>query len=347
MIRYVQNKPINYARIEQLLDQSRQAGVFTNNGPVKQLLEKKLETLFGLDKSKRVVCTSSGASALYVLMNLFEKKLGKKLKWVTPAFNFPAATVNRLDTEILDIELEGYSLPLSCLSDYDGIVITTLFGTLPLHLPKIITYCQNNNKILILDNASSPLTNLNNQNINSLGSAAIGSLHHTKYLGFAEGGFAVIPHDLYNELNALTNFGFNDARKYCNYASNAKMSDVSAAFALSHIESYDIEKHLKIQQTYISEISNLSGVKVFNLSENPQDKVVYGNMPVVFAKPINHLVFRDVGIEANKYYAPLKPLPNSQNLFDRIINFPLYSDLSDYDLDMIFKKIGIEAKKCS
>lgn len=348
MIRYVQNKVINYKRIQELLDLSSKAGVFTNNGPVKQLLEKHLEkTLFSTTPStKRVACTNSGASALFVLISLFEKRAGKPLKWVSPAFTFPAASVNRLQTDILDIELETYTLPISSLGPYDGVIITTLFGTTP-DLNKIEKYCKEHNKILILDNASSPLSIYNGRNINDYGDATIGSAHQTKTLGVGEGGFAVVPSNLYDEFNYLTNFGFNDERKYHNLGSNAKLSDIAAAFILSHMETYDLDTHIKIQNKYIEAINNMTGVVVFNKDEIAKSgihRLVYGNMPVVFDKPISHLVFRDVGIESNRYYKPLIPAPNSDFLFNRIVNFPLYSTLTDYELSIILKKIEIESK---
>lgn len=358
MIKYVQNKPINWDRIQTLLSESEQAHAFTNSGPIKQKLETLLEAKLDLNKNRRVVCTNNGTSALYILVSLFEKRVGKELKWATISFNFPAANVNRLKTNLLDINLEldgkniWYDIPLNIISDYDGLIIPTLFGTAPYNLLELDNYCRNNSKILILDNASSPLTkyanieNLEkaNSNINNFGTACIGSLHHTKYLGHGENGFAVIPAELYDEFNSLTNFGFTDDRKFNNLASNAKMSDISAAFAFSHIVDYSIERHLKIQNEYVEELEKISNVKVFN--KNKDWQIVYGNMPIVFNKPISHLIFRDIGIESNKYYKPLASFPSSNWLFDRIINLPLHASLTDYDLNLILKKVEIEAKNC-
>ena len=73
---------------------------------------------------------------------------------------------------------------------------------------------EKNDKILILDNASSPLSLLRGKNISTLGDATFGSLHHTKYLGFGEGGFAVIDSKNYRELNSITNFGFKGRKKF-------------------------------------------------------------------------------------------------------------------------------------
>lgn len=352
MIKYVQSKPIDYERIQSLLNHSVQAHTFTNGGPVKQLLEKKLSELFNLDSNHRVICTNNGTAALFILLSMYEKITDyPDLKFATPAFNFPAAVVNKLKVEIFDLELVehdhsiSYRIPIEILKEaqHDGYIIPTLFGTVPTNFEELIRWCETDSKILILDNASSPLTNKNGKNINTFGSSSMGSGHHTKYLGFAESGFAVIPSQHYDLYSRLTNFGFDDNRKHCNLASNAKISDIGASFVLAHIETYDVEKHLRIQKKYIEALHNIKGVKVF--AESNDWNIVYGNMPVCFKEEISHLVFRDVGIECNKYYKPLVAFPESEKLYKRIINLPLHAGLTNYDLSLILKKVEIEAKK--
>lgn len=171
------------------------------------------------------------------------------------------------------------------------------------------------------------------------GNISIGSLHHTKYLGYGEGGYLVVDAEYEALANALVNFGFQDSREYKPYATNGKMSDIAAAFALQHITSYDLEKHMQMQTRYLSHIAGIEGVEPFNYSSG----VVYGNMALLFDKPIDHLRFRDVGIEANKYYKPLDKLPNSLALFDRIINLPLHAGLTNYEIESILNKVEYEA----
>lgn len=342
MIKYVPFKPLFFDRVKDLLQESEQTHMFTNNGPVKQKLEDVLHEKFNLGSDKRVAVTCNGTSALFILISLFEINAQKPLKWVTTAFNFPAATVNRLTTSVVDIiSPDCATISLANIDKYDGVIIPTLFGTIPPLLEDLENYCRSNNKILILDNASSPLSKFKDKNINEFGNACIGSTHHTKFLGHNEGGFAVVPTDMYDSFCHLTNFGFSDDRNYNNYGSNAKMSDISAAFTLSHIETYDSGEHIKVQNKYKKRIDKIEGVEIFNYSS----QVVYGNMPIIFSKAISHLIFHDVGIQANKYYKPLKSLPNSTELFSKIVNFPLYSTLSDYELNLILKKIEIEAAK--
>lgn len=339
MIRYIPAKEINLKIVQKYLEESKKAHLFTNNGPVKQRLELSLEDLFSLDSEiRRVACTSSGTSALFVLISLFEKHAGKPLKWATSAFNFPAAVVNKLSTDVIDLNEDLKTFDVKNFDKYDGIILPTLFGTLP-NIEEIEKYCISTNKFLILDNASSPLTTLNGRNINTYGDGCIFSLHHTKYLGVGEGGGAVINPEFYDDFISLTNFGFSDDRQFNALASNAKMSDIAAAHILSY--KYNILEHIVTQNYFLENIAPISNVECYNYSEG----VVYGNLPLVFKKPISHLSFRDIGIEANKYYKPLKELPNSKELYSRMINLPLNSYLTDFEIDLILKKIIIESER--
>lgn len=346
MIRYVQTKSIDFGRVKELLSESVSANIFTNDGPVKRKLENTLHKLFELGPDRRVVCTSSGTSALFIAISLLEKKACAKLDWVTPSFNFPSATVNRLDTKIKDIGLDNYSLSKESLyygladQPYSGLIIPTLFGALP-DLTIFEEHCKKHGGYLILDNASSPLSFYKGKRINNYGDVCIGSLHHTKYLGFGEGGYLVVSSEDYALANSLTNFGFLDIRTYKNAATNGKMSDIAAAYALSHVESYDIDKHLKVQAHLVDGITDIPNVEVFNYGVTDD---VLGNFPLLFKNPTSHLGFRDVGIEANKYYKPLQDTPNSTWLYERMVNLPLHSDLTDYEVSIMLKKVAYEAK---
>jgi dTDP-4-amino-4,6-dideoxygalactose transaminase len=345
MINYIQNKSINFSNIEELLKKSAKLNLFTNGGPVKAELEHYLAQLLEVDEDKTIICMSSGTAALHALMFLYEKKYEKEhgnthpLRWATISYNFPSAVVNLCNTDIIDIELHknGYSIPLDDLKAYGGFIFPTLFGALPQNLQECLDFCEEHKIIIILDNASSPLSSFNRTNICNIGTASFGSLHHTKYLGFGEGGFAVVDKDDYLAIEAIANFGFYQNRDYISRASNFKMSDVSAAFILSHIKQYSVEKHLRVQDNLCQKLLEV-GIEPFAYDTN----IVYGNLPIAFEQPTSHLVFRDYGIEANKYYQPLAATPHSKTLFDRMVNFPLYADLSTYEINKLVSQIAYQ-----
>jgi dTDP-4-amino-4,6-dideoxygalactose transaminase len=341
LINYIKNKKPNYENIKNLLVDSEEKNHFTNNGPVKIRLEKYLHSFLKIDKSKKVLCVANGTLALHAIDYYLKLKQHKKIKWITPAYTFPSCAIGGMDTKILDINLNDFCIleeELLKENNYDGLIITNLFGAYP-DIDKWEKFCKDNNKILILDNASSPLSKYKDINISNYGDFSFGSLHHTKIIGFGEGGFIICNEEDYDGLTSAITFGFKGNRIYNENSSNYKMSDVQAAFILDHLMSFDLQKYLSIQNIFLNEIK-FDGASVFNKKED----LVYGNLPIVFHKPTNNLLFKDLGIDAYKYYLPLKQLPNSLFLYDRMVNFPLNENLREEEIEIIIKAIKRQAK---
>lgn len=339
MITYVPRKNINYKRVEELLNISSKINHFTNFGPVSKLLERKLEELLNIDTNKRVICFSSGTAALHVVKSLVDNS-----SWAVPDFNFPSVAVgcgNYSDVDIYDIDRNTYTIPLDTknLHNSDGIILTNLFGSY-VNIDEWRKFCTKNGQTLIFDNASSPLSEYDGTNICNLGDYAIGSLHHTKYLGFGEGGFAVIPEGEYKYAQAISNFGFDDSRQFKANSSNFKMSDISAAFILQHIEQYDIKRHCEVQEQILSNIKNISNIEILGYKYG----VVYGCLPIIFPKEIDHTYFKTLNVDAQKYYKPLTDCYNSTDLYSRIVNFPLNAYMTEKDINTIVHAIEIGAE---
>jgi dTDP-4-amino-4,6-dideoxygalactose transaminase len=339
MINYIESKAIDYEKVKDLLSISQALNHFTNNGPVKGSLEKKLAKLLNISCDKKVVCFNNGTTALHAIMFLCRKKYNAT-KWITPAFTFPSAVVGGegiADVSICDIDQGTFTLPMDelLLKDVSGVIITNLFGATS-DLKAWEDFCRANNKFLILDNASSPMSAINGVNICNFGNYSFGSLHHTKFLGFGEGGFAVAPKEDYNALNAIANFGFYDAREHDKLSSNFKMSDISAAFIIQHIDNYDLDKHIEIQNVILDGIKDKNKARPLGYTS----EVVYGNLPIIFLDKTDHNSFKSFSIIAQKYYKPLKALPNSMMLYDKIVNFPLYSSLKENEVNGIIDAIN-------
>jgi len=340
MIKYIQNKKIDYSLFSKILEKSQKTNQYTNRGPAKFALEKKLEDILEIQKDKCVICVANGTLALHALLFFYEKRGLKRS--VSPSYTFPSCNVGGIKPYLVDIDKKTGTIPTTDLLSFektDIILLTNLFGTHPESLNEIIDISKNMNKIVILDNASSPCSKVNGINYCNLGDASFGSLHHTKYLGFGEGGFIVTDKKNKEEINQILGFGFNGLSKERTstpHSSNFKMSDVSAAAILQHIERYDLEAHQKVQDKFVSYISNLAGISVYKNS----DGVVYGNLPLLYETPMEVDYFLYNGIEAKKYYYPLSKHENSLELYSRIINLPLHADLSDYEIESICESIG-------
>lgn len=326
--RFAQTKDANPERVAELLALSRENHQYTNNGPVKALLEKHLQKLLGLH-GKRVICFTNGTAALHALMF----HCGLDRTWAVPAYTFPSAAVGiNAKVVLCDIAPPSFTADPQDLPPCEGVILTNLFGA-SVDLDMWVQFCKTRRLALILDNAGSPLSKCGGRNICDFDAYSFGSLHHTKYLGFGEGGFAVVPEDEYEAVKSLSSFGHGSEKNRAsvktlqNYnpaSSNFKMSDVAAAYILAHLESYDIESHLRVQKTAIRELAKL-GVRP--LGNQPGE--VYWSLPLVFDHPIELADVDRNLIESWKYYKPLADFPNCQSLYQHILNFPLYMGLGD------------------
>lgn len=343
MIKYIQNKSIDLSSFEEILKLSTKYNQFTNRGPAKLLLESHLKEVLELPEDKSVICTSNGTLALHAILFFYKKR--NKNKFITPSYTFPSSVVSNFKTKVIDIDLQTFSFKNDeeMIKKYDGLIVTNLFGTYPCNLEKLICLANKHNTAIILDNASSPMTKINGLNICCYGDMSFGSLHHTKFMGFGEGGFIVTDSKYEEELNQILGFGFDGLSKKRishSLSSNFKISDVASASILQHLKRYDMSKHIEVQDGLIEQISQIAGLEIFNYHPG----VVYGNLPLIYDNNINTDFFRDSGLEAQKYYYPLKRHKNSFKLYNRIINLPLHCDLQEYEVEKIIKIVRKSVK---
>ena len=103
-------------------------------------------------------------------------------------------------------------------------------------------------------------------------------------MGFGEGGFIVCPTELYCEMEKIAGFGFEDGpinRVHNYYSSNYKMSDIAAAAIHQHIDNYDFERHLKLQDYFIKNILLLVIVCILSKGLLDSLSMLYSNLCIV------------------------------------------------------------------
>lgn len=331
MINFVAKKHWKNQRVSKLLSISNKLNHFTNGGPVKRMLENELRNILELSDHKDILCVSNGTAALHVLMFLAEQNAACKLRWVTPSFTFPSSVVsNSFDVSIEKIDPDTKTLPVDIGNHYDGIIITNTFGS----NANVEHWSSLKDKVVIFDNASSPMSIINGRNMCNYGKYSFGSLHHTKYLGVGEGGFVIVPKDEYEIVESISNFGFRHSRDFNTMSSNFKMSDITAAYILSHLEKYNKDKHIYNQTQIIKNIPD--NIQLFNYS----DGIVYGNLPVLFNNNVDNMYFTNLGIITGKYYKPLlEDDVVANDIYNRIVNFPLNDSMSKSQIETIINAI--------
>lgn len=345
MISWVNNKNVDISKVNDKINSCIQTKHMTNGGVNVKKLEQELKTIFKLDSDKETLLVCNGASGLYALVGGMNIHYNKKLKWVVQAFTFPCSNQGLLiDSIIMDIDknMGPNIIELNERKDeYDGILITNCFGC-SVNIKLYEDFCKEHNKLLLFDNAAASMTFYNNINHLNNGNGCMVSLHHTKPIGFGEGGFIVFDKKYLESMKKAICFGFTDTNKleYNMYASNYKMSEIACVYIAEYLKNVDkiYNYHTKHISYFLDKMpDSVTIVK----SYSPYDVSLMSTIPILFNKKVSTDKFTENGIEAKKYYYPLDfNCKNSVDLFNRIICLPLNMDVTEKIIDRYIEIIN-------
>jgi dTDP-4-amino-4,6-dideoxygalactose transaminase len=339
MIKWVCKKNINkdvHYKIEECIESCQ----FTNNGKNVVNAKKYIKTMFEIDGE--ILLTCNGAMGLQALIGGFQIHCNKKLRWLVQAFTFPCSRQGLLiDSLVIDIDEHmgpNRNELYSKLEEYDGIIITNCFGTTT-DIQFYETFCKENNKILIFDNAATSFSHYYGKNSLNYGDACFISLHHTKPVGFGEGGFIVFKKEYLESMERSICFGFTktNVHDYSCYANNSKMSEIACIYSTDYLKNLpDIyNHHTSMIKYFIQQHDKYNLKEKVELLKNYSDykECLVSCIPLVFKFPVKLTLFTIHNIEAKKYYYPLIECPVSLKLFNHIICLPLNMDIDNKVID--------------
>jgi len=337
---WVNYKSCDFEHIQELLKPSLQINQLTNYGPIVRQLELWFTQKLSLDQEKVVIAVNNAALGLDALVGGINWTENRRIRYATQAFTFPCAAQGELqDSQIIDID-EEYGPDLSQVSnDVDGLIVTNLFGNVT-DIEKYVNWAKEKGKILLFDNATVPLTNYNGRNVVNYGTGCIISLHHTKPLGFGEGGLVIVDKKYEKAVRKCVNFGFDvqDGKiTWHPYGKNCKMSEISAAFILSYLQKNQEKVYIQQVELYNRFAEGLRRIPDAHLFPTYSSGTPFVScLVVVFDRKITNdeiCRYELHNITAKKYYTPLKDLPKSQWLFDHILCLPCHLDVTPDTID--------------
>ena len=318
---WIQNKKLNFARFRKRIELCEIENQFSNYGRNVQDLERFLHRKLQISSDKSVIVCVNATAALHVLSLVLDSN---NKGWATSAYTFPASNCGELkNSKIVDIDDEG-GIDLNLVKD-KNLIITNLFGYL-LNVPKYERFCAENGLKLILDNAATPYSFINGKNSLNFGDGAVVSFHHTKLLGFSEGGCIVCPEHIENKIRQLINFGFDSNRDYNPYGSNYKMNEITAAAILTFLED-NFKKILNHSRKMLKMSRDINCPQLYSFSNH-----IYP-MCICFLNnnfDQEYLVKINKKVECKKYYKPLLKLKNSVELYNKILCYPIHSDIKEF-----------------
>ena len=363
---WLARKALDMADVTGLLNESVAANQFSNGGPCVTKLEREARGLLSVSEDRTVIATCNGSAALHALVSAWDMKLGRRLRYATQAYTIPTSAqgpfAERGRIHIVDVDESG-ALDLTevdklCASEreqgrpeIDGVIVTNVLGNAA-DMMRYESWARARGKILLLDNAATGLTSYGGTSLMNLGDGAIVSLHHTKPLGFGEGGLVVAHKSLEPYLRKACNFGYDMIKMdqlWLSEGDNRKMADVAAAFCLSFLRlnlSAIVKRHRQIyerwQALFADAAAGGSVRRMPHLFPNFSDGTpVVSCVAVVMPGSVTVADFE--GECVRKYYKPLENdrerAPVSWDIYDRVICFPCNVDMDDRDVERMFARV--------
>lgn len=341
MINWISNKKINYEKVNSLLQKSLECNQFTNYGPNVRLLEDKIREILLIDEEKSIIVVNNGSTALQVLTSSIDYFNKKKHKWATQSFTFPpSAQGNLSNVRIIDIDLEG-GIDLNQINDdIDGIIVTNIFGNI-VNINKYEKWAKDNNKFLIFDNAATPYTFYKGKNSCNYGNGSTISFHHTKPLGFGEGGAIIVDKKYEKNIRCLINFGIDLTENYwVKEGNNYKMSDISAVYILQYLDNFDEILNKNLQMYNYMKERLPKNIKLFPTFDD--GTILPSCFCLLFDNYNDNIRIKMIenNIFCRKYYHPLKDTKNTIEIYKKILCLPCNVDMNLSDIDIILSLLS-------
>ncbi len=325
-------------------------GILTNQGPLLQELEKKLQKFLDIDNLQYV---SNGTIALQLALKALEIDDGEI---ITTPFSYVATTSSilweRCTPVFVDIEPNNFTIDANKIeaaitSDTKAIMPVHVFGY-ACDVEKIEQIAKQHNLKVIYDAAHAFGSRYNGKSLVSYGDISTLSFHATKLFHTIEGGACIVNcgNETAKHLDLCKRFGHNCDEHYT-LGINGKQSEFNAAMGLANFPHIDeiIHERKRVCDAY--------DAKLKAIVQRPKTQqgldYNYAYYPVVF-KDENQLlnVFAALNAEhifPRRYFYPsLNTLPYlknkmscpvSEDICSRIACLPLYPTLSDSDITRI------------
>jgi len=236
--------------------------IFSNNGPLVQLYEKRLSNFLNTKPESLITCVNA-TMALFAALKILNYK-----SITIPSYTFTAsglsAMVQDYDINFADIDLQTLEVSLSKEYNSTDVVMYVLpFGQkLTADLKSIFSKFS----FVLIDAAAS----LGNTDIDlkdlPKNCAVVFSLHSTKVLGSGEGGIIVFGDtELAQKFRYFINFGFVNSRESAFLGLNLKMSEYTAAIGLASLDNWGKElQEWQESRFYIKQIEDKFQLKSFS-----------------------------------------------------------------------------------
>ena len=230
----------------------------------------------------------------------------------------------------MDCEADGHISPqrVDALPDdaFDGVIVTNLLGGTA-QIRAWEEMARRRNKILLFDSALGFGTTYEGVPLGRFGAGECFSFHHTKPLGFGEGGGITVPRKHEMTLRSLINCGRGEGIDTGALSMNGKLSDPAAAFLLDRLRSFEaLRVAHRAQWERIARIASRIGLEVLS----PSEETGFATCAWLAAPgPIEDVTLNDLPVVLGRHYPPLvENALVARQLYRRSVVVPTHPGLS-------------------
>lgn len=345
-------------KFKSYIDGIYESGWLTNNGPLVQELEKKLEAYLGV---KNLLCVSNGTDALQLAYLLLGEK-GKEV--ITTPFSFVSTTsaivAEGLTPVFADIDKETYNLDPK---NVEKAINENTCAIAPCHvfgnacdIEAIDTIAKEHDLKVIYDASHAFDVKYKGKHILGYGDISVVSFHATKIFHTIEGAAIVIKDDaLYEKAKVMRSYGVDGPDSVGMLGMNSKINEVQAAMGLCMLEEEDkiFADRRKSHEFYTQQLANYVHLQ----KKSDEATQSYSYFPVVFKSEEEMKKVRaallEQDIAARQYFKPsLDTLPyiecdevmeNSRDIASRILVIPMHSNVEALVSKIIIETLEGEA----
>jgi len=320
-------------------------------GKFVRLFENNFSTF---NKSKYVIATSSGTSALEIILKSLNIKAGDEIivpcqtfiGTVSPIINIGAKPIfAEIDKDFL---LDEMLINKLITKKTKAVILVHYCGLIHINIFKIKKFLNKRNIYLIEDASHAHGASLNNIKAGNLSDVALFSLYSSKIITSGEGGTIKTNNkSIYKKCLSIRSRGLDIDKKdeiYSNLGSNFRVSEIHALLALTQLKNINffINHRIKIAKIYTSVLHDAVNEKKIRIIITPKNIInPYWKYTIFLLKKQNRNKIKSImnkkSIGLDWAYEPLvhmqpviqknykvKKLPFSEELSKTHINLPTH-----------------------
>ncbi len=337
-----------------LLEQIWETRVLTNNGPFHQQLEARLQDVFD---SEHVSLATNGMLALTSAIDAS----GLSGEVITTPYSFVATshalalaglTPVFVDIRPSDLNIDPAAIEAAITERTSAIVAVHVYGN-PCAVAEIEAIAERHGLRVIYDAAHAFGVRYQGRSLLSHGDFAALSFHATKAFNTFEGGAIVSRHaEGKRAVDSARNFGIADEVNIPVVGTNAKMSELNAAFGLVQLNHFEDVRRRRgaVDRLYRELLGHIRGIDLIDIPAEVEPNYSYFPILVRDTFPVSRDALYDAlkaqGIYSRRYFYPLLSslpmyrdhpsaapgrMPVAEQAAQQVLCLPIYPDLSKTD----------------